>query len=419
MKILLITYSYPPLWEAQSIRWYYLSKELAKLGFEVDILTIKLPIDRMLDLPKGINFIEILPGPVENLLLKHKFKLNLESEHRANLHKSILYSIGKKVYKFFRNLYSKLLLGEVRNEWFPFALNLLKKMDLTKYDILITSHEPMVDSLIGLYIKLYLNKNLFWVADIADPLTAPYYPNIWKHILKKLEKKIIKHANLILVTNENLKHVYLSDYNIEKEKVLTLPQGFDWKHYVRREKVKKRNEEFTLLYAGSFYSEFRNPENLFKALNMFPYKFKLLLAGRIENFIPKNERLKKRIKYLGILSHLKVLKLEKEADVLIYLSNKISYQIPGKLFEYIGIRKPILCIVYNKNDPAAKIVSKYNLGKVVLNDENEILKALLEMYEMYKEKEEVILPFNRELYIYSWQYLTCRIVQRVKFLRDF
>jgi hypothetical protein len=42
-RILIIAYSYPPLMEAQSIRWAHLSRELRLRGNEVDVLTIRLP----------------------------------------------------------------------------------------------------------------------------------------------------------------------------------------------------------------------------------------------------------------------------------------------------------------------------------------------------------------------------------------
>lgn len=42
-KILLVAYSYPPLGDAQSLRWYYISNELANIGYKIDVITIKHP----------------------------------------------------------------------------------------------------------------------------------------------------------------------------------------------------------------------------------------------------------------------------------------------------------------------------------------------------------------------------------------
>jgi hypothetical protein len=38
MRILLIAYDYPPLSSPQAIRWYYLSRELARRGVELHVL---------------------------------------------------------------------------------------------------------------------------------------------------------------------------------------------------------------------------------------------------------------------------------------------------------------------------------------------------------------------------------------------
>ena len=68
MRLLLIAYAYPPLWEAQSVRWYYLSKELAKAGFQVDVLTVEYP-GKKEEIP-GIRVYRTFPGPFNQAIFK-------------------------------------------------------------------------------------------------------------------------------------------------------------------------------------------------------------------------------------------------------------------------------------------------------------------------------------------------------------
>lgn len=418
MKALLISYLFPPIWEAQAVRWYYLTKELAKLGINIDILTISLPFEEDLDLPKNINIFRISPGPFEKLFFKVKFKFGTESNKIFNksstFRTSKLFVTFKNLYHIGRNFLSFLMFGEIRNEWYFKARRWLDQINFKNYQILITSHEPMVDSFLGLYLKRKY-PHLFWLADLADPFTAPYYPLFWKPLLKNLEKKILNNANLIMITTQKLKEKLIAKYNISSEKFLVIPQGFDWNFYLSEDLNNEKNYKnsiFTLFYAGSFYKKFRDPTELFKALEEFPHDFRFYLAGRIEKFLPQSPKLRNKIIYLGILPHPEILKWERRSDLLIYIANALEDQVSGKFFEYLGSRKPILCITYNNKitDEISILLKTLNLGKIVLNNKEEILKALFEFYKNFNHNQLILNTLSQDLlYKFTWQYYAKKI----------
>lgn len=69
MRILLIAYSFPPLIDAQSFRWYYLSNALAELGIQIDVLTMRYPFGdgASWDFHKNIEVFETFPVPLSFL----------------------------------------------------------------------------------------------------------------------------------------------------------------------------------------------------------------------------------------------------------------------------------------------------------------------------------------------------------------
>ena len=417
MKVLLISYLFPPLWEAQSVRWYYLAKELAKMGANIDVLTIFLPFEEKLDLSNNINTIRIPPGPFESILFKVKFKLEIENNKNTSnkknpvLRTTFLFKSLKTIYHINRKILGSLLLGEIRNEWFFKAKKWIDQNNLNSYQVIITSHEPMVDTLLGLYIKKKY-PHLLWLADLGDPLTAPYYPFFWKPVLKKIEKEILKKADIVTITNRRLKEKYLSQYKINPQKILIIPQGFDWNFYLNQNNNLSQNPVFTLFYAGSFYKKFRDPTELFRALEEFPYDFRFYLAGRIEKFLPKSSKLKDKIIYLGVLPHKEVLNWEKKANLLIYIANALEDQISGKFFEYLGSKNPILCITQNPqfDDEILSLINNLNIGKTVHNKKEKILKALLEFYEKFVNNKLNLNHYNTNLlYKFSWQYYAQKI----------
>lgn len=409
MKILLIAYDYPPIWNAQSIRWYYLSKELANLGFKIDVLTVKYPGNHKIDFPQNIRIYKVFPGPIQAFYFR--FRQSLKVDEKPRLRNTKMFQVLKIVNRLIMGFLKNILPGDIRTEWFPFAVNFIKKnVDLKNYDVLITSHEPYVDSLIGLFLKKQ-NTEIKWIADIADPFTTHYYPRWRKKIDELFEKTVLSTADRILVTSEQLKKEYIKKYGIEEEKILLIRQGFDLRNVFKE----KRNSKFTFAYTGVFYKNCRDPDKLFSALEEIDFDFNFIIAGRNEEFLP-NSSIREKIEFLGFIPHFKVLDIQEKADLLIHLTYKNQTQVPGKFFEYLGSGTPILCITYNENDETALLTKKLNVGIVCKNKKDSIKKSLIEIYTLWKSgkiKENFNLNPNnfRE---YSWQALAEKIAEAIQ-----
>lgn len=408
LKVFLIAYVYPPLWEAQSVRWYYLTKELANAGFQVDVLTVEYPGEK--ENFTGIKVYRTFPGPFNKAVFK---ALSDPKVFSAKIRRTRKFLFLKKIYRSIRKLAEYLMLGDTRNEWFFIAyqkaLRLIKE---NNYDFLITSHEPIVDTLLGLALK---NKTkIKWIADLADPITANYYPSVWKPIFKKIEKKVLEKADAVIVTNEALKRDYEKIIR-SVDKILLITQGFDLDFFKSQKKVRK-NEKFTLVYTGSFYKDFRDPQSLIEALTKLNFDFELRLAGRLEGFLPYFEPIKEKVKYFGVLPHKEVLKLQAQADVLIYLGNKFETQVPGKFFEYLGSGRPILCIVQSENDPVVKIVRNLGVGEVCSNELMEISQALERFYKIWVkgEMENTYSYEEKNIKEFSWQNQAQKLIKAMK-----
>jgi glycosyltransferase involved in cell wall biosynthesis len=408
LRLLLVAYAYPPLWEAQSVRWYYLSKELAKAGFQVDVLTVEYP-GKKEEIP-GIKVYRTFPGPFNQAVFK---ALGNPKVFSAEVRSSRKFLFIKKLYRAIRKITEYMMLGDIRNEWFFIAYP--KALELTKennYDLLITSHEPMVDTLLGLALKN--RTKIKWIADLADPISADYYPKIWKPFLKLFERKVLAKADFIIVTNEALKRKYEKIIN-STDKILLISQGFDLEFFRSQNKVEK-NKKFTLAYTGSFYKDFREPKALVEALAKLNFNFELWLAGRLEGFLPLFKSIQERVKYFGVLSHPEALELQAKADVLVYLGNRLESQVPGKFYEYLGSKKPILCIIQHTEDPVAGLVRELRIGEVCLNEPEEIARAISKLYEHWLrgEMEEVYRYEEEKVREFSWQNQAQKLIRKIK-----
>jgi hypothetical protein len=144
---------------------------------KIDVITIKHPFeDKTSWNLHNIEIFRIYPGPIEFFALRAKKNIGVDDEGNKEIRKSVKFKIMKSSYWGIRNFVGNLLPGDVRTEWFLFAIRFIKEnIDIKKYDYLITSHEPWVDSLLGLYFKKR-NPKIRWIADFGDPYVAPYTP---------------------------------------------------------------------------------------------------------------------------------------------------------------------------------------------------------------------------------------------------
>jgi glycosyltransferase involved in cell wall biosynthesis len=406
-KILLLAYSYPPLEDAQSLRWYYLSNELAKLGYKIDVLTIEHPAELTYPIHKNITIHRVYAGFFETTAYRLKNKMGVDKSTNQERRGTFSFALMKKTYWFFRTTLGAILPGNIATEWYPFAKKYIDKhLQMKEYDYLLTSHEPWVDSLLGLSIKKNY-PNLEWIADFADPYVSIYTPEYKLFFENRIEKKIYRAVDKMIVTNQKVREKLEQKYSfLQKKDILVLEQGFKKREHITSD---TKNDIFTLLYTGTFYEDFRNPKQLAKALSALDFDFNFIVAGRNEQFNDLFQPLGDKYQFLGFVSHNEVLELQENADVLVHLSNKQIEQVPGKFFEYLGTNKSLLVIYQNHKDQLKDLCEELEIKSVCPNDHHEIKKTLTTLYQS-KGKDP---SYNRTaIQRYSWE-------NRAKLLKDF
>jgi glycosyltransferase involved in cell wall biosynthesis len=122
---------------------------------------------------------------------------------------------------------------------------------------------------------------------------------------------------------------------------------------VYRKKQSLKNKKFTIVYAGALIDIY-NFKSIFGVIEKTGKKYQWIFAG----YGPNENKIKELaedsrydVKYLGVVNHDEVVKLQKRADLLLCLRlnrgskvNRYSarYATSGKLSEYLCAGKPIL-----------------------------------------------------------------------------
>jgi len=192
MRLLIITYFFPPLNSIASLRLYSFAKYLTEFGLDITIFTT----------PKKLNNIDS-----DNFFVNNGYKL-IELPI-PKVFKII--SINKLVNKFavITGAYYKNRFPDDSDRWLKPAFNYLRNF---YFDIVISSYGPYVCHNIALLLKKNLNVK-YWIADFRDLFTdSPIYTGIpiFYPIEKNMEQKFLNDSDLITVISQSIKSKMLS-----------------------------------------------------------------------------------------------------------------------------------------------------------------------------------------------------------------
>ncbi|TDN87876.1 hypothetical protein DET49_1102 [Salegentibacter sp. 24] len=414
-KVLIITYYWPPAGGPGVQRWLKFVKYLQDFEIEPVIYIPENPSYPMLDpsfeneIPSGIT---ILKKPIfEPYQLARIFShrqtntiskgIIAAEENQSFLQKSLLFIRGN------------LFIPDARKYWVKpsvkFLKNYLEEEGIKK---IITTGPPHSLHLIGLKLKQELD--LKWIADFRDPWTRiGYHKKLkltkiseQKHL--NLEREVLNSADQIITTSFTTKTEFSEK---TKNPIMVITNGFDNDENTA-ENI-ELDKMFSISHIGSLLSE-RNPENLWSAIaelmkenSAFAQDLVLNLTGTISEEVIasiKSVGLGGKLHLQGYVSHEQAITLQRKSRLLLLIEidrEETQGIIPGKLFEYLMVRRPILAIGPGKWD-VQKILNQTGAGECFLYSEKERLKStILAYYRKFKNEADnfttgAIEPYHRK-----------------------
>jgi glycosyltransferase involved in cell wall biosynthesis len=279
------------------------------------------------------------------------------------------------------------------------------------FDLLFATGPPFTDFLIGLDLHRKLNKPL--VLDYRDPwLEYPfkYYPTpVHRYLNARREKESLHAASRIITTNRRVKELILNRHKFLKyDDVVILPQGFDPEDFNLPPAPRVNPGKLRITHAGVFFGD-RTPKYFLSALRKV-FADRPELRGQIEAcFVGHlhNEHLQlitamnlhDTVVTTGYLDHARCVEQLRASDVL-WMTVTNDRSSPGKVYEYIGARKPILACV--PDGFIRQTVAETGAGVCVdPGDVDGIASAIVKFYDQFrnhglpKMSEDVVSRFDR------------------------
>ncbi len=294
--------------------------------------------------------------------------------------------------------------------WYEPAIKVSKEaIEVNNIEAMISSSWPVTSHRIAKDLKK--KYNLKWIADLRDLWNLnPYVKHtfIRNYFEKKLEIETFEYADVLTTTTE-LASKKLKELHPQK-KICTVMSGYDIED-ITNNNTPKNQEKLNFTYAGSLYGGKRNPKLLFKGISELIHEDKINPLLLSLDFYGDNFGLKETAEEYGIedlvnihgtIPHEEVLKKQKESQALLLLSwnnKKEEMFLPGKIYEYLAAKRPVLSIGYREGS-LKDLIEKTEIGYHVSTLE-ETKNSIMKFYNNFNENKILRYNGNSEVNKYS------------------
>lgn len=406
-QILIISYYLPPKNDIASMRIGGLCNYLSKQGWDIVVLTT----DHQANTDRPYEVITTKsPSPIITRFIERYKDIsnysspekNFEPEEKNNKQirqiKNQIEKLSRPIAHFIRDeiVHYPDRLRLWKDHAIPVANNIVSNRDIS---CIVSSSGPFTCHQIG--SVLCQSHNLPWIADYRDPWTQNPYNSrtfVREAIEKRMEKKVIKPASEVVTVSDPIANI-LS--NLHNRKVKTILNGYNENQHPEGE---LRNT-FTIMYPGQFYKKRRNPEMLFSAVS------KLVKNGISHNSIQiefygyakqwivdlaDDYDIRECIRVFDPVDKSTILKRERESHCLLSLhwdSNNSEGFYTGKVFEYLGAKRPIVAIT--PPDVVNNLLNETNAGESFY-DSDSLAYWLRDQYKTFKRTGHVRYDINEK-----------------------
>ncbi len=315
-----------------------------------------------------------------------------------------------------RNLWDGIFVPDDRIIWAIYAaLSAIKIIKRENVSLIYSSSPPHS---VHMGAKIFKRiTGLPWVCDFRDLWTGdfrhnPKSPRV-KRLHERMEKRVLDEADRILCITDAVREYFISDHKVIPEKLVTIYNGFDaddFDDYSKREK--RTDDKIVIAHSGSFYGRYF-PDIFFSALSLAIKKhpdLKERIEVRFFGVMDQGIRdaiggyLKGNATFLGYLNHNNAIIeiMGSDINLLAFPLRDVSYySVPGKVFEYLAAKRPILAVV--PSGETADIVRAARAGVVISEDNperlsEELYRAIIDLKEKkdFSPKIEVVNRFDRQ-----------------------
>ncbi|WP_317164774.1 glycosyltransferase family 4 protein [Hymenobacter ginkgonis] len=430
LRLLVITYYWPPSGGAGVQRCLKWVKYLPGLGVETTVLTVD--PDQATYPVRDESLLREVPAEVRVIRTAtlEPFGSYQKLTGRAVPHGGFA-NEGKpgftqQVMRFVRG---NLFIPDPRRGWNAYALAAVEKLlaQGEKFDAVLTSSPPHSTQLIGLALKK--KHGLVWLADLRDPWTDIYYTKdlhrtaaaAW--LDAHYEQQVLRAADAVLVTSPETERLFRRKLpDLAKGKIVVLPNGYDEADFQGQSAPPA--DCLRITHTGTITARYRI-ENLLRAVAdcaaAYPtVPLRLRFVGQVDAGIREQvaaARLAEATEFLPFVPHDESVAYLLKSSALLMAIPDVALNkgiLPGKIFEYLATRKPVLCVGPADSD-ADHILRATHTGQALPYDDYPLMRSTLEkLVQQWQQQPSLDLPANPAVARYSRQAQAARLAELVR-----
>ena len=393
LRLLVITYYWPPSGGAGVQRCLKFVKHLGSFGVEATVITVD-PAHATYPVRDESLLAEV---PPEVRVIRTRTSEPFES-YKKLTGRAVPYggfaNEGKPglMQKALRFVRGNLFIPDPRRGWNRHALAAVELLLAAgeTFDAVLTSSPPHSTQLIGL--ALQKRHGLRWLADMRDPWTDIYYYKDLHHtplaawLDARYERQVLTKADAVLVTSPETKRLFLGKLSeLPAGKFHVLPNGYDESDFGRPSQPP--TDCLRITHAGTI-TELYHIDKLLAAVAActarhpdVPLRLRFVgqvstqLRGQIERagLLPTTE-------FIEFVPHDKSVEYLLSASVLLMAIPDVPRNfgiLPGKVFEYLAANKPILCVGPAGSD-ADNLLQECGVGPALPYEDTTLMRQTLE-----------------------------------------
>ncbi|HKP10675.1 MAG TPA: glycosyltransferase, partial [Blastocatellia bacterium] len=281
--------------------------------------------------------------------------------------------------------------------WYPHAVRAARGvMKSREVAAIYSTSFPVTAHLAAYRLKRASGKP--WIADFRDLWTENHYADydsrLRKRIDQRIEARLLEHADVITTVSDEWAET-LRRLTRGRKRVEVIRNGFDADEFASIKA--RRPDRWTVTYVGLFYGVKQDPSPFLEALRRAIVSGEVAREDARFNIVGEPDPYVREMAarfgvadithFTGFVPHAGALAEQVNSSLLLLILHQAQTNaghIPGKLYEYLGARRPVLALVPDGFE-AARLIRESCAGVVVgSQDVAGIERALVDSYKAYR-----------------------------------
>lgn len=419
-KVLIISYRYPPMQTMGALRASNIAKRLPLYGWEPVVVTVTPGTDfymrgGQLEVPPMVEVHRTKDRSFHQFVIRLLRAIEHQGSNEGELkdvsipNKICLSTLKRWAHVVYRQI---ICFPDECIPWYLLEYRAIRAIaKRTHPKVILSSSLPNTCHLIA--HRLTRELNIPWVADFRDLWTQNHISKrIWplRWIEKELEKKVIRKASALVTVSEPLAEQLKT---LHRKQTFIIPNGFDEMALSLDHQVP--TDVLTITYTGMIYPGKRDPAPLFRALVellregfLSLDEIRVRFYGRKLSYIEEQLRdyseIFPMIQLFGEVPHEQAVQQQRNSAILLlleWIDPQARGVYTGKIFEYLGARRPILAIG-PKGGVIGKLLQETGAGTLVSTAE-EVKKYLRQSLVIFRSEGHLTFIGDDEaIQKYSW-----------------